>query len=340
MLRYTVPCFLPTAEQKQSYTRGSNEIILDTCTTQSITIYKLRDNETNEEFLEFDESIAFQTACKECVNIKTCIDAGHELVDWWPPKIVGDQAEGTPLDPDPPTDEETVSNTIPASTTTSNSVNRSINNSNTKKKRAKKGNKSPAQGNVGKGSRSTSASSLSSRDGSGSPASGAATAAPAANGNVTWSGGTSGDGRGKGKVKAAAGQQVREQAMRSHMRCETVVQEFTSPLWRGGGGSVLAVSTLRTMILLGFVLAPAVAPWWTPPLHALFIYIYIYLHGMFVLCLCACVYSSHPLYWSVMFVSLLRGAQGQMNGKEACLGRKAPCRQLDARWCRGCRGHG
>lgn len=38
-----------------------------------ITIYKLRDHETNEEFLEFDEAVIFQTACSECLNIKSCI---------------------------------------------------------------------------------------------------------------------------------------------------------------------------------------------------------------------------------------------------------------------------
>lgn len=40
---------------------------------KAITIYKLRDHETNEEFLEFDEEIIFQTACPECLNIKSCL---------------------------------------------------------------------------------------------------------------------------------------------------------------------------------------------------------------------------------------------------------------------------
>lgn len=43
------------------------------CREKPITIYKLRDHETNEEFLEFDEAIIFQTACSDCLNIKSCI---------------------------------------------------------------------------------------------------------------------------------------------------------------------------------------------------------------------------------------------------------------------------
>lgn len=41
--------------------------------SKAITIYKLRDHETNDEFLEFDEEIIFQTACLDCLNIKSCI---------------------------------------------------------------------------------------------------------------------------------------------------------------------------------------------------------------------------------------------------------------------------
>ena len=63
---------------------------------QSITIYKLRDNETNEEFLEFDENIVFQTACDDCLNIKTCLNSGHRLVDWRP-TFAGGRAAGDPV---------------------------------------------------------------------------------------------------------------------------------------------------------------------------------------------------------------------------------------------------
>ncbi|CAM9733409.1 unnamed protein product, partial [Ectocarpus sp. 4 AP-2014] len=51
---------------------------------QAITIYKLHDHETNEDYLEFDEEIIFQTACRKCLNIKSCLREGHKLVDWRP----------------------------------------------------------------------------------------------------------------------------------------------------------------------------------------------------------------------------------------------------------------
>ncbi|CAN0443571.1 unnamed protein product [Pylaiella littoralis] len=62
---------------------------------QAITIYKLRDHETNDEFLEFDEEIIFQTACLDCLNIKSCINAGHKLVDWRP-TFAGGRMAGSP----------------------------------------------------------------------------------------------------------------------------------------------------------------------------------------------------------------------------------------------------
>lgn len=61
-----------------------------------MTIYKLRDGETNEEFLEFDEEIIFQTACPSCLNIKSCLNAGHNLVDWRPTFSSG-RVAGTPV---------------------------------------------------------------------------------------------------------------------------------------------------------------------------------------------------------------------------------------------------
>lgn len=49
-----------------------------------MTIYKLRNRETNEELLEFSEDIVFQTPCASCTSIKGCITAGHRLQDWRP----------------------------------------------------------------------------------------------------------------------------------------------------------------------------------------------------------------------------------------------------------------
>ncbi|CAN0059996.1 unnamed protein product, partial [Scytosiphon promiscuus] len=67
---------------------------------QAITIYKLRDHETNEEFLEFDEQVIFQTACHQCLNIKSCLRAGHKLVDWRP-TFAGGRVAGSPAVPSP-----------------------------------------------------------------------------------------------------------------------------------------------------------------------------------------------------------------------------------------------
>lgn len=52
-----------------------------------MTIYKLRDHQTNQEFLEFDEDIVFQTSCPGCLNIKSCLLAGHQLEDWQPRSV-------------------------------------------------------------------------------------------------------------------------------------------------------------------------------------------------------------------------------------------------------------
>lgn len=59
-----------------------------------MTIYKLRNHETNEEFLEFSDEIVFQTPCIACTNIKGCLNLGHHLVDWRP--ILPEETAGVP----------------------------------------------------------------------------------------------------------------------------------------------------------------------------------------------------------------------------------------------------
>ncbi|CAM9246393.1 unnamed protein product, partial [Ectocarpus fasciculatus] len=68
---------------------------------QAITIYKLHDHETNEEYLEFDEEIIFQTACSMCLNIKSCLREGHKLIDWRP-TFAGGRVAGSSLTPPSP----------------------------------------------------------------------------------------------------------------------------------------------------------------------------------------------------------------------------------------------
>ncbi|CBJ26754.1 hypothetical protein Esi_0042_0144 [Ectocarpus siliculosus] len=69
---------------------------------QAITIYKLHDHETNEDYLEFDEKIIFQTACRMCLNIKSCLREGHKLIDWRPTFAGGRVAGSSHPPPSPP----------------------------------------------------------------------------------------------------------------------------------------------------------------------------------------------------------------------------------------------
>ncbi|CAM9817191.1 unnamed protein product, partial [Ectocarpus sp. 8 AP-2014] len=69
---------------------------------QAITIYKLHDHETNEDYLEFDEDVIFQTACRMCLNIKSCLREGHKLIDWRPTFAGGRVAGSSHPPPSPP----------------------------------------------------------------------------------------------------------------------------------------------------------------------------------------------------------------------------------------------
>ncbi|CAN0157229.1 unnamed protein product [Ectocarpus sp. 6 AP-2014] len=69
---------------------------------QAITIYKLHDHETNEDYLEFDEEVIFQTACRMCLNIKSCLREGHKLIDWRPTFAGGRVAGSSHPPPSPP----------------------------------------------------------------------------------------------------------------------------------------------------------------------------------------------------------------------------------------------